>query len=525
MAVDSNSNLYLAEGYSNVIRKIDISNTISTFLGQGPGVSGSYPVGSGNGPAAQATFNYPVALTFDPLGNMYIFDQSGYALREVQINAGVPGNINTLYSLATTPYPPPSAVDSGTPVMDNTGEILVSSAGYPTPGIYELLGSGLLKFPTVEIGTPTTLTATITNPGLATLELMGTSISGTNGADFTLSPTITATSCGSSVVSGGSCTITVIYNPTAQSTALTRTATLYLTTNVGTGTQVIALTGTTYTELALAKGGITYTPYYNWPNVSTAVAYVAASGGVPPYTFTDTISSASGDWYFNSGTTTASISGAPLVVGSIPYSITVTDSMGTQATYSGNITSQTAPSSVYIAASQSSSTTRTTATLTGAVNPGESLSPGAVLPSGSMQISQDGGLSVPYPLNSAAAIPATTFNFDILYHTLTATYNGDANYAATNFPQTLTFNGNHAQAITFTGGGLSAAVGSVIALTAYASSGLPVMYAVLTGPGTIDSSGTNLVLNGPGTVVVQASQAGNTSFAPATSVTASFISH
>jgi hypothetical protein len=58
-----------------------------------------------------------------------------------------------------------------------------------------------------------------------------------------------------------------------------------------------------------------------------------------------------------------------------------------------------------------------------------------------------------------------------------------------------------------------------IALTATASSGLPVTFSVLSGPGTISNS--TLTITGAGTVVVAANQAGNTNYAAAVQVTQS----
>jgi len=63
-------------------------------------------------------------------------------------------------------------------------------------------------------------------------------------------------------------------------------------------------------------------------------------------------------------------------------------------------------------------------------------------------------------------------------------------------------------------------VGS-FALNATASSGLPVSYAVLSGPAGI--TGNMLTITGAGFVTVQASQAGNAQYAPATAVTQTFL--
>ena len=60
-----------------------------------------------------------------------------------------------------------------------------------------------------------------------------------------------------------------------------------------------------------------------------------------------------------------------------------------------------------------------------------------------------------------------------------------------------------------------------IALNAAASSGLPVTFSVVSGPATLTSSNV-LTLNGAGTVTVQASQPGNSSYNPAPSTNVSF---
>ena len=60
-----------------------------------------------------------------------------------------------------------------------------------------------------------------------------------------------------------------------------------------------------------------------------------------------------------------------------------------------------------------------------------------------------------------------------------------------------------------------------ISLDAAASSGLPVTFSVVSGPATLTSSNV-LTLNGAGTVTVQASQPGNSSYNPAPSTNVSF---
>jgi hypothetical protein len=528
MAVDSTSNLFVADEINNVVRKIDISGTITTFLGQGPGVSGSFSTGEGDGPAGQATLSVPVALTFDAHGDLYIVDQLGYDFREVSIDSsGNPAQIKTLYSLAHSGLPPVT-LTSGTPVIDSTGEMLFSSyfnlpqgtysAPTPPSGIYEILGSGFVQFPTVEVGVTSAQTVTITNPGTANLTISGATLAGANPNDFT----VTANTCTSPVQGGSSCTLTVTFSPTTQYSGNARAAEIDLATNVGSSQQVIVLNGMTYAQPALTQGRI-FVPYYNWPEPSLAVAAVTASGGVPPYTFTYSIPSSSGNWYLSSGTTTASIDGTPIQVGPISYTITVTDSEGGTVSFPGSFTVAQAPSSLQLSSSSAPSGAMTAVSVSGFMNPGEQLNPGTVDPTGYVQMALDNGQPQNFAINASGVVQRNQFNIDVLFHTLTANYAGDTNYLALSFPSTLTYNGNRAQSITFYGG-LSAPNGSTIPLTAYANSGLPVTYGV-SGPGSIDSTHVQLVLSGTGNVQVTATQAGNSSFAAATSVTATFTSY
>ena len=78
--------------------------------------------------------------------------------------------------------------------------------------------------------------------------------------------------------------------------------------------------------------------------------------------------------------------------------------------------------------------------------------------------------------------------------------------------QTLTFPNPSVQSVPY---GLD--------LRAEASSGLPVSFAVVAGPATLDETGTRLRFGGPGTVTVVASQGGDANWEPAPDVTASFV--
>ncbi len=84
LAVDKNGNLYIADGANNVIRKIDVSGIITTVAGNGFGAgidTGGYS-GDG-GPAISAKLWYPYGVAVDGSGNIFIADNFNNVVRKV----------------------------------------------------------------------------------------------------------------------------------------------------------------------------------------------------------------------------------------------------------------------------------------------------------------------------------------------------------------------------------------------------------------------------------------------------------
>ncbi len=78
VCVDGSGNIYIADGPSNKVRRINTAGIISTFAGTG---TAGY---SGDGTAASgAALHYPAGLVADPLGNVYIGDRFNNAVRKV----------------------------------------------------------------------------------------------------------------------------------------------------------------------------------------------------------------------------------------------------------------------------------------------------------------------------------------------------------------------------------------------------------------------------------------------------------
>lgn len=102
--------------------------------------------------------------------------------------------------------------------------------------------------------------------------------------------------------------------------------------------------------------------------------------------------------------------------------------------------------------------------------------------------------------------------------TLTATQAGNVDYTAAP-PVTTSFGVVAAQTITFPAHS-PVEVGQGVTLTATASSGLPVTYQIISGPASLEVGALNsqLVPSGVGTVVLEADQAGDATYAVAQSV-------
>jgi DNA-binding beta-propeller fold protein YncE len=78
VATDAKGNVYVADTQNHRVRKIDPHGRITTFAGNGnKGYCGD------GGPAIDACLYYPMAVAVDSHGNVFIDDQSNFAIRKV----------------------------------------------------------------------------------------------------------------------------------------------------------------------------------------------------------------------------------------------------------------------------------------------------------------------------------------------------------------------------------------------------------------------------------------------------------
>jgi sugar lactone lactonase YvrE len=114
VAVDNAGNLYVADTYNNLIRKITPSGVVSTFAGAA-GIRGG-----ADGTGSAARFNQPFGVAVDSAGNVYVADTANQAIRKITLcgvvttlagQTGNPGSNDGTSGAARFYYPQGIAVD------------------------------------------------------------------------------------------------------------------------------------------------------------------------------------------------------------------------------------------------------------------------------------------------------------------------------------------------------------------------------------------------------------------------------
>jgi sugar lactone lactonase YvrE len=307
LALDASNNLYIADQYNQVIRKVTSSGTISTIAGTNvAGYSGD------GGLATAAELYYPEDVAVSASGNIYIADSYNQRIR--LINAGVistfAGNGATGFQADDVPaietslyYPMGVSVDVAGDVLIadsynnrvrwvNGAGIIYSVAGDGSAGffgdggvatsaeVYQPWGVGVNTSGTIYIADYENyrireVTAipninsssynlsfeqqsvgTFSQPQVITL----TGVGATTITSFTVTgPFIESDNCPSSLASGGHCQVEVVFDPTAPGT---QTGTLSIVTNsYFNNTLTIDLSGQgaylLYTPTSINFGGVT----------------------------------------------------------------------------------------------------------------------------------------------------------------------------------------------------------------------------------------------------------------------------
>jgi uncharacterized protein YjdB len=391
IAADAAGNVYIADQYDAVIRKIDQSGTITTIAGNG---TAGY---SGDGGPATAASIYPVDLTVDASGNVYYTDFSyAYVVRKIDLS----GTISTIAGSSASGYSgdggPATAATLGGPggiAVDASGNLYV---GDVANAVIRKIFAGS-KIVTVCSGSTDTLydamsggTWSSSNSAVAAVGSTGvlTGVSaGTATVSYTLSSgcpayiqvTVTGASAGAitglSLVAPGS-TITLTetvsggtWNSSDTSIATVNTSGVVTGVAIGTTTISYAVTGACGTSYATHIVTVNISPILGatsvcqgsaitlsdatsggtWSSSNTAVATVVSGTGVVTgvaagtTTISYTVGGASATLVVTVNTLPAAISGTATV--SVGFTTTLSDATSGGTWSSSDNTIATAGSS------------------------------------------------------------------------------------------------------------------------------------------------------------------------------------
>jgi sugar lactone lactonase YvrE len=222
VVLDSAGNLLIADSGNNRVRKVDTNGIITTVAGNG---TAAY-AGDG-GAATNASLSWPAGLALDAAGNLFVADAYNYVIRKVGFNGSISTVAGTnRYGFAGDGGPATNAL-LGSPegvAVDGHGNVFISDAGNQRIRKVDAAGvittyAGTNTYGFFGDGGPAT-NAALWNPGgLALNDAGGLFVAdssnnrvrkiGTNGIITSVAGTNTAGFFGD----GGAATNAAIYNP------------------------------------------------------------------------------------------------------------------------------------------------------------------------------------------------------------------------------------------------------------------------------------------------------------------------
>jgi sugar lactone lactonase YvrE len=384
VAVDAADNVYVADYGNNAIRQVSAAS-LKIFTLAGRGSTGYY--GDGGNPTVAFLTN-PMGITVDENGNLYIDDSGNNVVRQVSyaawplsfesepVGALSPSQVVSPFNVgnetlnlsaisltrnfqqvstgltdcaAGTALTPGSSCDTAmsfAPILSGaiTGTaslttnslnnlasvetVNLSATGLTEEGPQVSLSATTLTFSGQSVGASgPARTVTLTNSGGSAFAISNIWLSGSQASDFQIS-----TNCGSSLAASASCTVSVIFTPSATGA---RSATLLFSDLVIGSPQSVALNGTGNAGLVIVSG--TSLSFAGAVGVTTAAQSVslANTGSYPAQIFGASInginasefhvSTSCGSTIAAGGSCSFSVTFSAAAIGSSSASLTITD--------------------------------------------------------------------------------------------------------------------------------------------------------------------------------------------------------
>ncbi len=276
VALDAGGNLFIADSGNSIVRRVDASSGTMTVAAG----TGAYGYSGDLGAATGAKLGSPVSVRLDAAGNLYIVDQAKNVIRQVNAQSGI---ITTIVGTGAPGFFGDGGNATGAALKNPTGVGLDSAgniyvADYANNVIRKVSRLSGMAFPSTLVGEASPLqTLTVLNIGNQSLNFAGLIISpnfsqqSLGGANCSSSATLAA---------GGICTITLDFVPTTSgnlSGSLTLTENSL---NAASTTQSVTLTGT-------GTGGAVPQLYFSPAGLTFAAQALGISSGAQSITLSN----------------------------------------------------------------------------------------------------------------------------------------------------------------------------------------------------------------------------------------------
>ena len=143
VAVDAAGNVFVADSYNHKIRKINAAGVVTTWTGSGS-------AGATDGIGTAASFYFPMGVTVDATGNLYVADNGNHKIRKITpagvvttwAGSGIQGATDSTSNIATFNNPNGVAIDAaGNVYVADTGNHKIRKIT-PARVVSTLAGSG-----------------------------------------------------------------------------------------------------------------------------------------------------------------------------------------------------------------------------------------------------------------------------------------------------------------------------------------------------------------------------------------------